>query len=463
MGALRAAGRAAARRRALARVGAALVPVVVLMTAAAAAASAATLYVQSSGSDGSNNCRTRETPCLTIEHAVTEAASGDSIVIGAGTFKEAIETSLELQFIGAGSSGGGRTLIEGSSEEHPALWMKGGGRVEHLAITEAASGIGGALQVAGGSVTAADIAVTGEGATSGTDAVLVAHGSLSLSESSLNALNSEADVEQGAGTIDNTPPGIGVINDGSALEVSEEGTATVATSTLRAERGMALRVHGSAGTVAVADSLLVSGGAEELTGAPSKADGWPVIEAGGAAPLTLTGDTVYNATTGSSEEGRPPADALLAEPATGNSVSLRNTIVRAQPEASGYDIDSFVAVSATHSSFTTTSVREAGSVTAQDASGNISGDPLLANPAAGEYGLSSGSPLVGAGDPGVLTEAETDLWGSAGTHLPRRRQGGGHRRVRDRRARMPCGAAHRGTWEPQLPLPRPSFLSADRL
>ena len=47
---------------------------------------AATRYVATTGNDTNNNCRTMATPCLTVQHAVNRATSGDTIQVAAGTY-----------------------------------------------------------------------------------------------------------------------------------------------------------------------------------------------------------------------------------------------------------------------------------------------------------------------------------------------------------------------------------------
>src|ERR1700728_3506572 len=54
-------------------------------------------------SNTNNTCTSSAAPCLTISHAVSEAASGDTIHIGPGHFKESISaTTKALTLIGAG-------------------------------------------------------------------------------------------------------------------------------------------------------------------------------------------------------------------------------------------------------------------------------------------------------------------------------------------------------------------------
>ena len=54
------------------------------------AASAATRYVAMSGSDGTNDCQKEAAPCKGIAHAISVMAGGDTLIVGNGTYTEAI-------------------------------------------------------------------------------------------------------------------------------------------------------------------------------------------------------------------------------------------------------------------------------------------------------------------------------------------------------------------------------------
>jgi hypothetical protein len=384
-----------------------MVVAVVVLGAGAAGASAAERWVAASGSDIANDCAVQATPCATIAHAVGQASDGDTIEIGPGTYDEAIATSADLTFAGSGASGANETLIDSTGQHAPALELDAGGSVSDLAVTTSDDGIAGALDAGGGSVTAHDIAATGDGVDNGSDAIDVLGGSFSMSDSTAGAVNTDADVEDG------WQSGDLVVFDGSGVEVSG-GQATITRSTLTSVEGIALRVHGSTTSATVSDSLIESSGTEDIPVAQtgSAADGWQAIEAA-AGPLTLTGDTVYNATVGGSDDSQPPADAVTAEAATGVSVASTNSILLAQPGGAGSDIDTVgPPVAADHSSFTTTTATGDGTITAVDTAGNVYGDPQLTDPPTGDFSLAAGSPLVGAADTSSVQTSETDLSGA---------------------------------------------------
>jgi hypothetical protein len=100
---------------------------------AGVAQAATTRYVATAahgGNDngGANTCLASATPCLTISHAVSEAASGNTIAIGPGRFPEAISAaSKTLTFIGAGAGTSTsfdpstQTFVDASATSDPGI------------------------------------------------------------------------------------------------------------------------------------------------------------------------------------------------------------------------------------------------------------------------------------------------------------------------------------------------------
>ncbi len=66
-----------------------------------AASSSANLYVTTTGNNA-GNCQTLGAPCLTIAYALSQAAAGDTINIGGGTFTEELTISKSVVLNGAG-------------------------------------------------------------------------------------------------------------------------------------------------------------------------------------------------------------------------------------------------------------------------------------------------------------------------------------------------------------------------
>jgi hypothetical protein len=90
---------------------AALIAAAALSLTAATAASAAPFHVETTGTDGPG-CGALAMPCATVAQAVTNAASGDDVVIGAGTFPTGgiVVGAKSLAFSGAGE---GQTILDG--------------------------------------------------------------------------------------------------------------------------------------------------------------------------------------------------------------------------------------------------------------------------------------------------------------------------------------------------------------
>lgn len=78
----------------------------------AANASPVTLYVATGGTNTGNNCRTAEAPCQTIGFALTQAPSGATIEVQAGTYPEQIQIDQPVTIVGAGAT---RTILEPTS------------------------------------------------------------------------------------------------------------------------------------------------------------------------------------------------------------------------------------------------------------------------------------------------------------------------------------------------------------
>jgi hypothetical protein len=84
-----------------------------LFLALAPAALASTKwYVDGVNGNDNNNCKTPQTACKTIGHAISLAHSGDSVRVAPATYTENLTISVNLKLVGSGAS---TTIIDGGS------------------------------------------------------------------------------------------------------------------------------------------------------------------------------------------------------------------------------------------------------------------------------------------------------------------------------------------------------------
>jgi hypothetical protein len=92
------------------------VALTLIATVQIAGATTTTWYVNGVSGSDTNNCLSAETACKTIRHAISRAASGDTIRVAAATYKESLTISKSLKVIGSGArttivDGGGGTVF----------------------------------------------------------------------------------------------------------------------------------------------------------------------------------------------------------------------------------------------------------------------------------------------------------------------------------------------------------------
>jgi predicted outer membrane repeat protein len=88
-----------------------VVPVLALIMLSSPAL-AATWYVDGVHGDDGNNCKTKATACATIGHAISLAASGDTIQIAAATYQENLSIPFNLTLNGATAA---TTIVDGTN------------------------------------------------------------------------------------------------------------------------------------------------------------------------------------------------------------------------------------------------------------------------------------------------------------------------------------------------------------
>ena len=84
--------------------------VVLFLALAPAAMASNTWYVDGVNGNDNNNCKSPQTACKTIGHAISLASSGDSITVAAATYTENLTIGISLEIFGANA---GTTIVDG--------------------------------------------------------------------------------------------------------------------------------------------------------------------------------------------------------------------------------------------------------------------------------------------------------------------------------------------------------------
>jgi hypothetical protein len=103
---------------------------VFLVLASTAALASNTWYVDGVHGKNKNDCKSPQTACKTIGHAISLASSGDSIRVAAATYTENLTIGLSLKVIGSGAvttiidgGGNGTVFTISNTSAHVALSM----------------------------------------------------------------------------------------------------------------------------------------------------------------------------------------------------------------------------------------------------------------------------------------------------------------------------------------------------
>src|SRR5215467_5477710 len=67
-------------------------------------------YVDGVNGNDSNDCKSRQTACKTIGHAISLASSGDTIGVGPATYTENLTIGISLTIVGSGAA---KTIVDG--------------------------------------------------------------------------------------------------------------------------------------------------------------------------------------------------------------------------------------------------------------------------------------------------------------------------------------------------------------
>jgi hypothetical protein len=429
---------------------------------------AATRYVAKSGGVDAPDCTNSAAPCATVAYAVGQAAPGDTIQIGPGTFEESVTANVPLTFVGAGG---------GSLLGNP-----GGTTIRAPNAGLNADGANGMTLPAGGTVRSIRVQ-GGDGGPSGAPSGGNGGAGIKYESSGADptALNLDGVVvvagDGGQGT---QPPDLGGLGTAGRGIFVKSGPGPVALSAAHSEfvggKGLGFGngawIDGPAASAELVDSRIAnadsygdalaifSGARVMLEGVDAEArqdvitiydgslairrsrlrgegpgvvvtgsnDESPEVElmdsllfSGQSAALYVESEEEGSASVrvlGSTLIGRGP-EAVYVEREEGAgpaNVVLRNSIARHLPLFSVFPPRDLLAnggtIDADFSSFTTRFEENGGTVTAPGSAHNLTGDPGFLDAGNGVFILQNASPLIDRGDPGIVQAGERDLVGS---------------------------------------------------
>ena len=108
------------------------------------AALASTRYVNGVSGKDSNNCLSPTAACKTIGHAISLAASGDTVMVAAATYIENLTINITVTVIGAGAS---TTIIDGGASN---TVVRISNTTAHVTVSKLAIRNGGGITSGGG-------------------------------------------------------------------------------------------------------------------------------------------------------------------------------------------------------------------------------------------------------------------------------------------------------------------------
>jgi hypothetical protein len=286
-----------------------------------AGATTSTLYVSTTGTD-SGSCATSVTACATVSYALTEAGTGDTILVS-GTIDDNVVVNDQAVSI-AQDPGGNPAELDGMANG-PVITVEGNTvlTLSQLTITGGRAPFGGGIQMQGGDATISDSIISGNSATMSGGGISSTGGAFDLISSTVSG-NSAA----GSGSVGGMGGGIATSTGSSS--------ATIVDSTISgnsaggvgsgAEGGGIVNIEGSdfitnstisgntaTGTGGGAGGISDEGGAVEIIGSTisgnSATGDYAAFASEFAGGISVAGDILADA-------GGPPAVAECQADAT---------------------------------------------------------------------------------------------------------------------------------------------------
>lgn len=290
-------------------------------------------YVDGVHGNDRNSCKSPQTACKTIGHAISLAHSGDSVMVAAATYKENLTISFNLNVVGGGAS---TTIIDGgqvntvvtisSANAHVSLakltirngFATNGGGINNsgtltidycvvsgnVAHSGFAGGNGGGIANLGSLVingsTLTKNTAKGQPAQTGRGGGIMNWGNLTISQSTLTSNSSESAGGSGGGIynygmaliVNSTLSGNGAGGkDGGGIFANPAGTLTVSSSTLaNNSAGSGGGIFGTS-TVTLQNSIVANNSGGNCSGTLTS-DGYN-LSSDGTCPFTNSGDLNY--------------------------------------------------------------------------------------------------------------------------------------------------------------------------
>jgi hypothetical protein len=413
---------------------------ILALGASASPAQAATRLVATGGSN-TGNCLT--SACQTVQYAISQAGSGDTIQIAAGTYPETLNVTKDVTLAGVGP----QTFIDGNGAAAPGpgidianhtvtlqnLHVRGGldpagGGDERSAVLSSSATpskltiVGCTLDQAPASSPAlAGAAIQFDASTtlsissstvSGFDVGIgtQASSTLTIASSSVNVPLTSAPGGDIALTLDDSATTItdSTIGGDTAID-DDDGNLTLTRSVVHARTmGVIVRDDFEGPEIALRDSVVAPGAGELDTAIQVNGTG----ASGTVRPaLALVGDTILARSNG----GAVGIDTTIAKADT--TVFMRNTILRAIDPGSGTN-EHDIATGATNpirwdlgfSAFTTTT---GPAIPLPGSDTNIAAVPHFVDDTGADLHLASNSTLFDAGDAAQVQAGEEDVAGAS--------------------------------------------------
>jgi len=242
-----------------------------------------TWYVNSTTGSDNNDCKSPTTACKTIGHAISLAASGDSISVAAATYTENLTIGISLKILGTNAS---TTIVDGGGVNSVVTISSGPVTLSNLTIRNGDAPFGGGIFNNGtlgiiGSTVSGNIAAFGGG--------IFNNGTLRINHSTLSGNIAEQ--------VSNSSAGGGIYNSGS-LTINESNISGNTSGKANASTGSGGGIYNHG--VSTIISSAISG--NQVVGACLNLFFQVLCYGGGISSdnvLTINNSTVSNNTAGS--------------------------------------------------------------------------------------------------------------------------------------------------------------------